>query len=303
MKKMSFALLNLFLFSLSLSVFPLLLNAQELPQVESISFGDVTPLDPGFEAVMNYAQAGKFSGTMVGDKRMAQLDNVITKKNAIVALCKFLGYSGCTLEKAVEIGIVKEIPQPINGQDPLLTVADWVSMLAKAHGVETGTAASPSLWYLGAFLVCKSVKCVPDGRGPMDLITRRDMVNASYIYEKTFAVQTAEQMMIDMENRLMGMRDKLVEPEFDVNVIRANAWANLVKGYDVPYNGRLEAIQYLNNAILVIVDLRMKIGDEEQNKQYVKFFIEKAVYALEDVEPFGTDLLKIAGIEASIEAE
>lgn len=274
-------------------------SAQEMPPIEKIEFIDITPLDPGFEAVMKYAQEGKFSGRVTENGRVAELDNVISKKNAGIALCKFLGYSGCSPDKAVELGIYKTVPELVEGKDPLLTVADWVSMLAKAHNVDSGTATVPSMWYLGSFLVCKSVKCIPDGVSPMDVITRRNMVNAAFIYEQTFAVQTAEQMMIDMESRLMLMRDTLVDPAVSVDSIRADAWSNIVKGYDIPYNGRLEAIQYLNNAILVIVDMRMNIGDEAKNKQYVQFFIEKAVYALEEVAPFASDLLKIAGVEAA----
>lgn len=303
MKKLPTIVSSFICFLLLFQLASFLVVAQEPPTIETFVFSDITPRDPGYEAVMHYAELGAFSGVSVEGLRMAQLDNVIKKKNAIIALCKFQGYSGCTLEKAVELGIVKEIPQPINGKDPILTVADWVTMLAKVNNVETGTAASPSLYYLGAFLVCKSVKCIPDGVGPMDIITRRDMVKSAFTYKNTFAVQTAEQMMIDMENRLMVMRDKLVDPEADINVIRVDAWANLVKGYDIPYNGRLEAIQYLNNAIMVIIDLRMNIGDESKNKQYVQFFVEKAVYALEDVGPFATDLLAIAGIEVEAVTE
>ena len=250
-------------------------------------FWDITPNDPGYNATMKYYQ--KWAYEWIDWE--AKLDDVIWKTDAALFLAKVLWATDPTPEDVAKLWILSAAPDT---NDPI-NHATWIKMLSNAFKVPLWNTTENQPWFIAPYVVAQSITAINDEK-PFDLASRRFVLTSTELYENIFATKTAVELMSQQEARLMQIRDMLLDPNADSDLIDDLLWTNIVEAEQVPPNKRINAIKNLNMALFALFDLKLHANSPKkiriQNR--VKFFVGNAVAYLPDVEPFSEDLIKIS---------
>lgn len=262
--------------------------------VDVSEFRDVTPADPVWEAFVHYTERNMFGGMAdpSGQGRLVAADDVILKLHAALFLAKVKGVASPKPEDIVRLGILSTPPD----SQELLNHATWIKMLSNAFNVPVGDPAKQGSWFVAPYIVGQTIGAVQDEK-PFDFASRRFMLTTAYKYEKVFGTKTADELMAMQENRLMGVRDKLLDPAANMYETENEIWKNIIASQDIPNSGRLESIQNFNYACLIMVTMRQdksNPGQQIKRKDQVKFFLDKAETSLPATKPFADDLRRIA---------
>lgn len=249
-------------------------------------FPDVTPNDSAYKAVVKYTQQGIFNG--INGK--AELNNVITKEHASYFLLKVLGENIPTMDMVLEKDLLSTAPPP----DQLVDHASWIKMLSNAFNVPIGNPVEGQPWYVAPLVIAQGIGAIKSEK-PFDYASRRFVLETAEIYERVFGTKKASTLMDEQELRLMKIRDMLINPESTNDEIEELIWTNILTAEEVPHNTRIEAIKYLNLTSLVLLDLRKdpNVTKKASRQMRIDFFLERAINALPNVEPFTQDLAKI----------
>ena len=275
-------------------LFAVITHADNALDPSLMSYADVVPLDPAYEALASYTANGVFIPRDDEGVYFADLDNAVMKDEAAQFLCRVMGFSvvDCTVEKVVDLGILKSVPESV----PLDNATSAV-ILGKAFGVKTGSGTGDN-WALAPWIVAKGTGAFAN-RKSGNVTTWRDMLIATKIFEDNFGLQTVEQRMVFLETKLMEIRDGFLNPEADLFELEQLIWNNIMKAEEIEMNNRLAAIKYLNLSFVHMLELRKNTAKAERQKEirlkYANTFLDLADAALPEVKPFTDDLRKIAG--------
>lgn len=250
-------------------------------------FSDVTPNDEAFNALVKYHEKAIFNGI----NWEARLDDVISKLNASIFLAKLLGKVDPTVQDIIDMEILSK--KPTEGE--LLNNATWIKMLSSAFDVPLWKTDANQPWFVAPYVVAQSIMAVSDEK-PFDISSRRFLLKTSEIYERVFTLKTAMEIMDEQENRLMKIRDLLINPESNYNTMDKLLWENFIQESQAPDSSRMQSIKYLNMALLSLLDMHRdpNVSKKMIRQSRVKFFINQANNVLPEVKPFSEDLLKIS---------